>query len=50
MSKLLKNWGQSNIYVPLELNEKQRMFQWIAIIISVAGTIVWGYGDIPFKT
>ena len=32
------------------MNDKQKLFQWFAIGLSIAGTFIWGYGDLRFKT
>lgn len=42
-------FGKHIGYSAGRMNAQQKIFQILATLLSVLGTVIWGYGDLPFK-
>ena len=43
-------FGNFSFFAGAPLSEKRKGFEKIAFVYIIFGTLVWGYGDIPFNT
>ena len=37
------------LLIPTELSRFRKNLRWTAVTLAILGTVIWGYGDVPFR-